>query len=570
MAKGQKAPRQKTERWADNVNKRKADYLFMEAMRQNALENNDAYFELLNASYNLNPEESETGLTLGYYYMALGQQEDTTLAQKGYKLMERQFNLHPEDYYSSVFFGVINNELGNNRMAVKVWSTLDSLNPHKPDVALKLAESLQASRDTASLRRSIGVLSRIERAQGKDLGLTSHKIRAYLALRDTIPALAEIDTLLKSSPRNSNYNIYAGDIRMALNQPDEAVAYYNRACELDSTNGLAYYKLAEYYRAINDSVAFDREVFQALRRESLDLDVKLEMLRNYIRQLYTDTLQRPRIEGLFNDLLIQHPHEPDIRDLYASYLVAVDDYKGAAEQQEYALDGDLSNEDRWRTVISLYYQAGDMEKSIAIGEKALEYLPNSAGVNLMMGANYQQEGESQKAMGHFKRAYDLTPTDDAETRSQLLASIGDEFYRMEQKDSAFIYYDRALELDPGNLLALNNCAYYLAEEGRDLDRAEQMSAICVRANPENDTALDTYAWIYYKKKDYTQAKDLIDRALSLEGENAQADVLGHAGDIYYMNGLPDEALEFWKRALELDPDNVLLQKKVKNKTHYFE
>ena len=36
-----------------------------------------------------------------------------------------------------------------------------------------------------------------------------------------------------------------------------------------------------------------------------------------------------------------------------------------------------------------------------------------------------------------------------------------------------------------------------------------------------------------------------------------------------MNGEPDEALEFWKQALEENPDNELLRRKVKNKTFFF-
>ena len=137
-------------------------------------------------------------------------------------------------------------------------------------------------------------------------------------------------------------------------------------------------------------------------------------------------------------------------------------------------------------------------------------------------------------------------------------------------DSAFVYYDRALEVNPDNLLALNNCAYYLAETGQDLDKAEKMSAICVRQQPDNDTALDTYAWIFFKKKDYKSAKEYIDRALALESEDPQADVLHHAGDIYYMNGDHKAAVDFWERALKLDPDNALLKKKVKNRTHFYE
>ncbi len=87
---------------------------------------------------------------------------------------------------------------------------------------------------------------------------------------------------------------------------------------------------------------------------------------------------------------------------------------------------------------------------------------------------------------------------------------------------------------------------------------------------DNDTFLDTYAWIFFKKHDYARAKEYIDQAIDLEADDPQADVFHHAGDIYYMSGEPQEALELWEEALKLDPDNALLQKKVRNRTHYYE
>ena len=168
------------------------------------------------------------------------------------------------------------------------------------------------------------------------------------------------------------------------------------------------------------------------------------------------------------------------------------------------------------------------------------------------------------------KALGQTDDNDKGLQSTILCSIGDNLYKMGQTDSAFVYYDRALEADPETLLALNNCAYFMAEQGTDLDKAERMIAIGVRQQPDNDTALDTYAWVFFKKKDYAKAKEMIDRALAIEVNDPQSDVLHHAGDIYYMNGDPESALEFWEEALKLDPDNKLLRKKVKNKTHYYE
>lgn len=566
---GKGKERNKPERWEANADSRKADYIYMEAMRQNSLGNDDAFFELLQRAQGLDSTDTQPGLTLGYYYMALGQ-EDSTLAAKGYDMMRHHFNAHPDDYYSSIFYGMVNNQLGNTAESVRVWQTLDSLNPEKPDVTLKLAEALQASRDTANLRKSIDVLNRIERAEGKDLGLTSHKVRALMALRDTAATHREVRSLLASSAKNATNTLYAGDVFMALNLPDSAIAYYNKACEIDSTNGLAYYKRAEFYRERGDSIGFDREVFEAVRQEGLDLDVKLEIFSGYIRQLYADSLQRPRIQSIFDDLLLHHPHEARIHDLYSSYLIAIENYRGAAEQQEYALDIDPSDTNRWRSAISLYGRAEDYDKALEVARRANHYLPDDPVLTFYTSTTLSQLNRDEEAMQLLHKALEQTDSADRDLQSTILCSIGDNLYKTGQTDSAFVYYDRALEANPDNLLALNNCAYFMAEQGIDLDKAERMSAICVRQQPDNDTALDTYAWIFFKKKDYAKAKEMIDQAIALEVNDPQADVLHHAGDIYYMNGDPDSALEFWEEALKLDPENKLLRKKVKNKTHYYE
>ena len=56
-------------------------------------------------------------------------------------------------------------------------------------------------------------------------------------------------------------------------------------------------------------------------------------------------------------------------------------------------------------------------------------------------------------------------------------------------------YERVLELDPYNLRVLNNYAYHLATHGGDLTKAERMSAITIREQPNNPAYLDTYGTI---------------------------------------------------------------------------
>lgn len=551
-----------------NSDELKADYIFMEALRQHAIDKEDAYYDLLSRAYQLDPSNSDVGFFLGYYtVMTSG--DDSTMFKNGYDLMKRHFNEAPADFYSNFVYGSINDRLGSRDEALKVWTTLDSIYPHKMEISYKLAEALASSGDSSKIARAIGVYDRIEKTQGKNIPLTTSKIRAFLSSQDTASIYKEVYSLLKSAPHSVENNVFAGNVFAMFSDNDSALTYFDKACDLDSTSGLAYYSRANFYKSIGDSVNYDKEVFRALSRESLELDAKLELLTGYIRELYDDPSQQGRIQELFATLLDQHPHEVDIHDLYCSYLIAIEDYAGAAEQLGYALDIDPSSEDRWRTLLSLYMQADDYAKSAEKGETALRYHPSSAMIHLMLGTDYNLMKEYDKALSNLNKSMELTDSVDYEAVSQIMSSMGDVYYAKGDRDSAFVYYDKAISIDSDNLLALNNCAYYLAVEGRDLDKAEEMSARTIKERPDDATSLDTYAWVMFRKKNYTEAMAYIDKAIA-NSEDPSEELYHHAGDIYFMNGEPQKALEFWEKALALDPDNELLQRKVKHKTYFYE
>ncbi len=163
--------------------------------------------------------------------------------------------------------------------------------------------------------------------------------------------------------------------------------------------------------------------------------------------------------------------------------------------------------------------------------------------------------------------------------SAMLSTKGDLLWRMGKTAEASAAYREAILLNPENYMAMNNFAYFNATEGTELGAAQLYASIATTAEPDNITYLDTYAWVYFKKKDYAKAKEIIDKAFKAgEGDESNgreaiepsAEIYDHAGDIYFMNGEPKEAVEFWKKALELDPDNALIQKKVKHKTYFYE
>ena len=162
---------------------------------------------------------------------------------------------------------------------------------------------------------------------------------------------------------------------------------------------------------------------------------------------------------------------------------------------------------------------------------------------------------------------ELVDSTDLELRSEVITGMGDTYSELGDSAKTVECYEKALEIDPVNSSALNNYAYYLAQRGQDLDRAERMAALAVKYEPENANFIDTYAWVFFAKKDYTKALLYIKDAVE-KGEDEH--FLEHYGDILWFSDEKDAAVEQWSKALEMDSDNELLQRKVKDKTYYEE
>ena len=78
---------------------------------------------------------------------------------------------------------------------------------------------------------------------------------------------------------------------------------------------------------------------------------------------------------------------------------------------------------------------------------------------------------------------------------------------------------------------LNNYAYYLATHKGDLQKAERMSAITIREEPNNPVYLDTYGWILHMQGQDELAIFYLKRALSNSKEELQGEIKAHIKEL---------------------------------------
>jgi len=569
-------------KWDDESGSRKADYVFIEA--QNAYGNEDysTFFTLMKRAYELDSSDIDIAGEWGMIELSLGT-SDTAQANHAYQLMRRRYLADPSSYTNGAIFANAASQLRRFDDVVMVWETLDSIYPAKQEAAETLANAYVIKAivgDTTALDRALAIYHRLESGTGKDVALSSQIIRAHMLRNDTTAAESELADLMRHSPTDSYTALFTGSTFEYLQRPDSALKYYSLACALDSANGRAYMARANFYRNRGDSVAFDREVFHALNSSDLEVDTKIEMLRSYVSDLYMDSTQRPRISALFDHLQQLHPGVPEIHALNAAYLYQIDRPADGAEQMMYATALDPENEAYHSSYVQMLAVAGDNDRMLDEAAMAQKKFPDNLYFPIARASVLHQKELIDSALA-VMNSVNIETVSNPDAVSNFLGYKADLTAAKGDTLAALQTYERAISLNPDNIGALNNAAYFMAVSGGDLDKAERYSSRAIKAEPENATYLDTYAWILFKQKNLSLARQYIDATIRVYEEEIKEnadnpdyrlspDIYEHAGDIYFMDGNPAEALEFWKKALDIDPKSDILRRKVQHKTYFYQ
>ena len=540
------------------ANRVKATYVLMEAQRQHFLEHDDAFYHLIAYAYSLDSTNTSIAFYMGVAKFERTSFEHTDELTAALAQMRKHVEAHPEDKYEARLYAHAAFLVNQYQEGLRVLNIQHQLYPQDDNLLSTMADAYEK---TSDYKKALAIYDTLQQWQGQSVELSSAKLKAYQALNDTTGAIHEMRALLASAPTNADYNLAMGKMLFMFGYRDSAMVYYDKAQQYEPDNGLTYLTKAEYYLALGDTLNYDRQTYQALVSTDLDVESKLQILVNYTKTLLSAKDTTHRTDHLFDVLIEQHPLEPQIRVLYSEYLMVIDNNEGAAEQIDYALNLDPTNKELWTRLMAYYLYAGNYKKAIEVGDKAIRLNPDNVELYSYLGSSCYSVKQYDKAIEVYDKALAILDSTQVDDRSNLLSGKADVKFAMGDTIAAFALYDQSLDLNPDNPGTLNNYAYFLALSNRDLDKAERMSAKTIVEDAANPTYLDTYAWVFYMRKEYTMAQLYIEMAINNE-EQPTSELFEHYGYILLANGDKQKALEQWRKAIELKPDNEQLVKQI--------
>jgi putative PEP-CTERM system TPR-repeat lipoprotein len=183
--------------------------------------------------------------------------------------------------------------------------------------------------------------------------------------------------------------------------------------------------------------------------------------------------------------------------------------------------------------------AGALNRAESSLLKAIELDPNYAPAHRMLAAWYVSSGRQQQALDSLREL--AVRSKDAAAWVQI-GAIEEQLKHFEPARQA---YEKAIEIEPSRVEALNNLAVLCSERLGQMDKAYELAERARKLDPKNSYVSDTLGWILFRRGEYERAL-LVMQEANLRLPSAESAY--HLGMVHYALGQEEPARQALQRA----------------------
>ncbi|MDH5768422.1 MAG: tetratricopeptide repeat protein, partial [Nitrospirota bacterium] len=370
-----------------------------------------------------------------------------------------------------------------------------------------------------------------------DKTLIIKEAQRYLARGLVDKAIAEWEKLSKEYSDGTIYNTI-GDLYLKKGDDKNAVNSFHKAADCFRNEGFSHKSLALYKKILNIN-ASDANALFSIGELNESKGLITDAIKYYLAA--ADSLskegRKEKLLEIYGKILAVSPSNIPLRNKIAEIYVKEGLVSEAANQHLH--------------IARLYDEKGDSEKSILYYQKILDAQPLHREAILEINDLYEKTGNLEQAIKHIKEASTLFPQDiDIHLRCAHLYIIGKLFAEAKK------YLKKVIEIEPAHIKARTLLGEIYSKEGkREKAWTEYLPIVdeMIRDVKYNDAIklLESFRDI----DPMETGKRLVSLYKQL-GENLRvAHELVSLGDISAEKGMQNEALAYYREALEITPDD---------------
>ncbi len=501
--------------------------------------------------------------------------------------------------------------------ALAAYLKVLNVDPGEAELASRVATLLSRQGDVP---RAIDVLKDAVKADPKESAPYLQLSLFYAKyLKKLDQALKYANQAVALDPQNIEGYQRVYDIELARGDPHKALAVLDRAKAVATDDPLFWVRLGKLYASIifksdapppADDLRRVNEIFDRARQSAKDDPAILKDIADY----YAASQQIQQAIPLYLRVLELQPNDANAREKLATGFILNHDRSKAIEMLEeiikrqpekfqpyellaQVLDDDArallreNQVDRAKTEfakaaanyeqcilinpgeITAYLRLAQLligavqkpERAVELLSDARKRFPDVPEFTYLLALAQRESKQAGKAVTTFEEAlHEAEPVAAEFVNARFYFDYAIAADQAGLHDKAADLLRQSIALDPGNAAeAYNYLAYMWAEQNAHLEEAEDAVNHALQLDPNNGAYLDSLGWIEYRKAKFTDALNTLLRA-EQNMQRGDPVVFEHIGDTYAKLNRTPQALDYWRKALALDPKNKLLADKVES------
>ena len=479
--------------------------------------------------------------------------------ENGKKYLRKAVSIDPENIWYLMMMGGFYYQEKNIDSAIIYYENAVKYFPDKEDLQLTLGNLYSENKN---YDKAIKIFDLFDRKYGVNENSTVSSIRTLVNSGKYDDALAKAEVLIREFPDEVLYNGLLAEIYVAKGERTKARQVYTDLLGRNPDDTRIQLAVCEFLIDEKDY----QELFLLINTVVLNVNIRREdKISLFARMIDLPDLISSNSNELIIALMVfeaNYKNDDVVPLLRPEVMIKMAKLDEAAVRLDEIIKSNPDNYYAWEKLLLVLNQKKDYKNLEIKGEECATRFNRSFLAKILYANGALENKKFEVALEELRKA-EILAGDNKEFQAQVLTMRADIYYRMKDYNKAFETFEIAVRENKDDLTVLNNYAYYLAEQDRNLKEAEEMARRVIESEKGNTTYLDTYAWVLYKRGKLRDAARIMEEIIN-SGETADAEWYEHYGYILSKQKNCPRAIEYWDYAIKLDSTKTELREEIKN------
>lgn len=532
-------------------------YLYFEALRLKATEEFEKASTIMEQCVAIDPLNADAHYELAQLYVRIERINDAIFHA------ETASELQPNNVWIHHMLSQLYQVVGDHQAEINAFKNLIKIDPLNIEYHYGIASCYAR---IGAYKNAIKTYNLLENRMGVCEDLAIKKEHVYILMGDVTLAANELLELINKYPNIIQYRGMLAELYHANNLEDLALNTYQEILKIDPKEPRANMALAEHYRLSNNYLKAFEYLNYCFDDPEFDVEVKLQILITYFQRTIEDPSYSGYLHKLINKAIEVHPYHPNIYALQGDAFFHENKSEDAFIAYGKSLDLGATEFLIWNRYLILGLELNQSKLIANRGLKSIEIHPVQPTLYLFTGLALSLQNDDTKAIETLKTGLNYV-VNNRVLKAEFFNYLANAYHNIDEHESSDQYFEKCLNLTPENPIVLNNYSYYLSLRSKDLNKAEKLAQKCIELEPNEATYQDTYGWVLYKLGRYKEAEQWISKSLQNTLEPSP-EILEHYGDVLFKLNKSDEAILYWKRAIERGANSEKIINKASQGTLY--